>query len=390
MASSEKNNLQLYIDREAVWALRLLQDGLLYPVDHLMDEKEAKQVSQTGFYKGYTYPCPLLLSPSGKRNERVLRSIKKGDELELVCERNEVGNIQVEGVFAIDKQERLAQMGAILDEQDHIARRIGKYAVYGDFKIKTQEQDYKALLREKIKELDAKKITGIIVNANPLHRVHEKIFREEFNDADLIVIFLLRYAEDGFLSYDLRKQCLDLVLSQFLNEEKICIIPLDNTYLFAGHNRMILYSLIAKNYGCTRILIGQKSSGLGVYYTYQSRHSVFESIVTADIEVKILDDFAYCIQCSCLLNSKSCPHGKHHHITYDSHSLLHFFRMGILPPVILMRTEVSVLILKHLFPDRVEEMKQIYYNVLPSAGMFSEDIQRDFYSTLMALYRIKN
>ena len=389
MKSQEKNK-QLYLDREAISALGLLHDGLLYPVVKLMDKKEAGEVSETGLYKGCSYPCPLLLSPSGKRNQKVLRSIKKGEEIELICEMQSVGSIIADSVFQIDKEERLAQIGAILEEQDHIAKRIGEYAISGELKLNIPKSPYKEILEEKKRKLNAKKVTGIIFNANPIHRVHEKILREEFNDTDLIVIFLLRYSHDGFLSYDLRKACLDLVLSNFLNEEKICIIPLDSTYLFAGQNKMILYSLIAKNYGCSKILLGQNSSQLGVYYINQERHSIFDTMRGIDIEVKILDEFAYCTQCRCLLNTTSCPHGKHHHIAYNSPAILQFFKMGILPPIILVRKEVSILILKTLFPHRIEEMKKIYYNVLPSEGMFSEDIQKDFYNTLMGLYQIKN
>lgn len=386
----QEKNKQLYIDQEAVNTLKLLDSGLLYPVVKLMNKAEAESVSSTGFYRGYSYPCPLLLNPAGKRNQKVLQSVKKGDVVELVCENRVIGKIVTESVFQIKKEERLAQIGAILDEQDYIAKRIGEYAISGELTMESPAQSYKQILEEKKKKINAKKVTGIIFNANPIHRVHEKILREEFNDTDLIVIFLLRYRQNGFLDYDLRKKCLDLVLSNFLTEEKICIIPLDVTYLFSGRNEMILHSLIAKNYGCSKILLGQNSKGLSVYYTHQERHSVFDSISGIDIEIKILDEFAYCTQCRCLLNTKSCPHGKHHHITYDSPSILQFFKMGILPPIILVRKEVSILILKSLFPHRIEEMKKIYYNVLPSAGVFCEDIQKDFYDTLMGLYQIKN
>ena len=55
-----------------------------------------------------------------------------------------------------------------------------------------------------------------------------------------------------------------------------------------------------------------------------------------------------------------------------------------------MRKEVSALVLKALYPSRTENMKSIYYNILPSDGIFSEDIQEDFYTKLIELYRIRN
>lgn len=389
MKSLAKNR-QLYIDREAVSALGLLQEGLLYPVKSLMNKKETEEVKKTGLYKNVSYPCPFLLSPSGRRNQEVLSTAKKGEKIELVCEGEPVGSIETDEVFGINKEERLSQIGVILEERDYIVTRIGEYAISGKVKIKSDLEIYKQKILEKKQKLQAKRITGVVFHANPIHRVHEKILREEFNDSDLIVIFLLHYHKEDFFNFEIRKKSLDLVLNNFLSKERICVIPLDATYLFSGSNKIILYSLIAKNYGCTKILLGQKTQGLSVYYDHSIRHTIFDSLRGIDIEVKILDEYAYCTKCRCLLNTRTCPHGHHHHISYSTQSILHFFKMGIIPPTVLVRREVSALILEYLFPQRLELMKQIYYQTLPTFGVFSENIQEDFYLRLIDLYRIRN
>lgn len=390
MALAKKNN-QLYIDREAFSALMLMQEGLLYPVTSLMSKQEMQEIVETGTYKGCTYPCPLLLSPSGKRNKKVLKSVKKNDIVDLVCEKEIIGNISVNEVFPINAQQRLLQIGAILEEKDHLAKRIGEYALNGKITFKTSPlSQYKKLISEKRKYFNAKNITGIVLNANPIHRVHEKILRDELASSDMVVIFLLKHHKNDFLDFDLRKKSLEYVLNNFFAKEKICIVPLDATYLFAGHNKIILYSLVAKNYGCTKLIVGQKTSGLSLYYNNQTQHSILDSIQGIDIHINILDEYVYCTKCQCLLNTKSCPHGKHHHISYRSSSILQFFKMGIMPPTVLVRKEISALILKTLFPQRLETMKPIYYNILPSDGIFSEDIQEDFYTKLIELYKIRN
>ena len=76
MVSSRKNKA-LFIDKEAVSALSLLKAGILSPVTELMNETQYKNVLSTGMFKGKTFPFPLILSPSGKRNESVLQSVKK-------------------------------------------------------------------------------------------------------------------------------------------------------------------------------------------------------------------------------------------------------------------------------------------------------------------------
>ena len=86
MASSKRNN-QLHIDGEALSTLSLVQEGLISPVSKLMNEKEAIEVRASKMYKGVSFPFPFLLTPSGKKNEECLESLKKGDVVELIHEK---------------------------------------------------------------------------------------------------------------------------------------------------------------------------------------------------------------------------------------------------------------------------------------------------------------
>ena len=63
-----KINKFLYIDNEAVATLAMARDGLLSPIDSLMNEQEANLVDLTGKFKGDIFPFSLILAPSGKRN----------------------------------------------------------------------------------------------------------------------------------------------------------------------------------------------------------------------------------------------------------------------------------------------------------------------------------
>ena len=82
MESQEKNK-QLYIDKEAISVLNLAKEGLLYPVQELMNKKQMLEVNASGMFANQSYPCPFLLSPSGKRNKEVLSKAKKGESIEI-------------------------------------------------------------------------------------------------------------------------------------------------------------------------------------------------------------------------------------------------------------------------------------------------------------------
>ena len=70
MASSRKSDKTLYIDREALSTLALVQEGLLKPVDGLMDRKTAEEVTRTKCYKKHSFPFPSFSPPKDGATKR--------------------------------------------------------------------------------------------------------------------------------------------------------------------------------------------------------------------------------------------------------------------------------------------------------------------------------
>lgn len=146
MESQRKNNLStpaLFIDKEAVFALLLCQEGLLTPVNHLMNEKEMHEVDNTGLFEGQSFPFSFILAPAGKRNEQVMKESKKGDEIALICENHLCGKLLVDSAFKIDKQVRLFKImsGDIYSKKaQHIYNRLGNYALCGEYELYLQSE----------------------------------------------------------------------------------------------------------------------------------------------------------------------------------------------------------------------------------------------------------
>lgn len=151
MASQEKN--KIYIDKEALSALSLVQEGLLYPATTLMGQEEMESVNKMGVYKDQTFPCPFLLCPSGKRNTEVLSRAKKDEMLDIVCENKIVGQIKAQEVFKIDKLQRLQKlMGGDIStkEASVVLERLGDYAISGNYNVTFDDiKETKQSLKEK-------------------------------------------------------------------------------------------------------------------------------------------------------------------------------------------------------------------------------------------------
>lgn len=391
MASSRKNRA-LYIDQEAVSALTLLKAGMLSPVTALMNEKQSQDVLSSGMFMGKTFPFPLILSPSGKVNETILTSAQKGEILDLVCDNVLIGELCVDEVYPIDPRERLRQIYGTEDLShpgvNATYKRLGKYAVCGEYSIDLSPvQSLQNMIIEAKEQIGAQHTTAMFMAANPLHRAHERLIRQSLERTDLIVIFLHKPYNSADLKYELRHQALQYFIDNFLPRNRVVIVPLESSYIFAGSNEVILDAIVAKNYGCDRLMIGQNHAGIGMYYDHNANKSIVDRLVGIDIEVGISSEYVYCNQCKTLVSVQTCPHGHHHHISYHSESILELMQQGLLPPAVLVRKEISSMIVASLYPNRFKNLSKLYYDIMPVNGLLEEHTEKDFYVALMRLYQ---
>ncbi|MBN2869883.1 MAG: sulfate adenylyltransferase, partial [Campylobacterales bacterium] len=362
------------------------------PVTRLMNEAQSKEVLATGMFNGKTFPFPLILSPSGKVNETILTSAKKGETLDLVCDGEIVGQLCVDEVFQIDPKERLRQIYGTEDPShpgvSATHRRLGKYAICGDYEIDlTPVKMLQSMINDAKEELGAHHTTAMFMAANPLHRAHERLIRQTLEGTDLIVIFLLKPYNNANLAYDLRYDALKFFVDHYLPRGRAVIVPLESSYIFAGCNEVILDAIVAKNYGCDRLMIGQNHAGIGMYYDHNANKSVVDRLVGIEIDVGISSEYVYCNQCKTLVSVQTCPHGHHHHISYHSESILELMQQGLLPPAVLVRKEISSMIVAALFPNRFKNLAKLYYDIMPVNGLLEEHTEKDFYVELMRLYQ---
>ena len=389
----ETPNKLLYIDREAVATLAMARDGLLQPVTKLMNKQESEEVNKTGFYKDSIFPFSFILSPAGKRNNAVLKNAKEGDTLTLICENKECGTLIVNSVFEINKDERIQKIyGTNNPEHPGVKdtyKRLGNLAVCGEYTVEFDDiKNNIKKINKTITNLEAKNVSSIILSGKPFHRVHERLIRTALVKCDLLIIFLQKpYHDDGRLSYKVRYETLKYFLDNFIPKDRVILLPLENTYIFGGLNELTLNSIVSKNYGATKLIIGQNHAGLGAYWDHNEFVSIVDTLETLNIKIEIMSEFVYCDKCTTLVSTNACPHGSHHHVKYHNESIMELFRLGIIPPAILMRKEVSAIILSELYPSRKATLKKIYQNLSTSSGVIDEFKCEDFYDGLMHLYQ---
>jgi sulfate adenylyltransferase len=389
---SQKRDKALYIDKEALATLALVKEGILSPVDKLMNQNESKSVEQTSSYKGHFFPFPFILAPSGKRNAKVLESLKSGDIVDLVEDGKKCGELKVDEVFKIDRLKRVEQIFATTDASHpgvkDTLRRLGKFAVSGEYEVDTTfVKEIKRLIKKQKELVNAKKVTAIMMAAKPLHRGHERMIRDALEKSDMIVLFLLKpYKKDKF-SYELRYEALKYYTDNFLPKNKVLIVPFENTYIFAGYNNVFLDALAAKNFGCDAISVGQNHSGIGLFYDKYGTNSIVDRFDSDEFSIEVSSEYVYCNECKTLVSTKTCPHGTHHHISYKSEFIEELMLQGLLPPAVLVRKEISAIFLSSLYKKRWKKLINKFPDFFPSNGLLEEMDDKKFYLKIIDLHQ---
>ena len=136
---SIRKNRQLFIDKEFLATLSLAKEGILYPVDKLMNKQEAKEVEETGHYKGKPFPFPFIIAPSGDKNKEVLTTAYQGEPLDFVVDGKIKGTIIVDEVFEVDCKKRIEQLFGSDDANNPdiqtFVKRLGDVAVCGEYTL---------------------------------------------------------------------------------------------------------------------------------------------------------------------------------------------------------------------------------------------------------------
>ena len=390
--SFSRKNKTLYIDQEALSSLALVQEGLLAPVTGLMDKNLAQEVDTEHKYKNIPMPYSFILAPKGKRNQEVLQNAKKGERLTLISQGKEVGFIVVDEVFKIDPYKRTYQIYGTTDTSfpavERALKRLGELAVSGYYEVEyPQIKANISKVQNVIKESGAKKIAGMMLGANPFNRAHERVIRQTLDDCDLLVIFLMKPFTSEGLDFKVRQESLSIFIDNFLPSNRIIVVPFENSYIFSGFNELILDALLAKNYGCSKLIVGRNHRALGAIYSENEINTIFDHFKDIDIKIKLVNEFVYCDVCKTLVNNNTCPHGQHHYIHYHHKPLMKLIQHGIIPPTILVRKEISSHIIASLFPNRFSNLQETYDMLFPSGGLLEEKSEKEFYTKLIELYQ---
>ena len=388
MTSARKNS-EISINTEVYGALELIKNKILSNFSALMDDEQIKEVAKKGYFNGEPMPYSFGFAPFGEVNQNIASKLHAGQRVNLNMNGKIVGHIDVAKVFKFDESMRAKNIFLANESNSEISLNLGKYGISGEFELYDESlQISKDALNELIKESGAKKITAVFLTADPFNRAHERLVRMTIDKADLVVVFLIRTREERHIDYEIRKQVLDYFNQNYLPTKKVFVFALKNTTLFSSHANPTLECIAASRLGANKLVIGQNHSGIGMFFDHNEVHTILDIYKNdLNLDVIVLPELVYCNKCKTLVSTKSCPHGQHHQIKYHPDVIKELLFNGIMPPAILVRPEISALILSKLYVNRFKDIQKLCDDLFVNSGLLENKIDRDFYEELMKLYQ---
>ena len=388
MTSARKNS-EISITTEVYGALELIKNKILSNYDSLMDDEQIKEVAKKGYFNGEPMPYSFGFAPFGEQNQSVASKLTAGQRVNLNLDGKIVGHIDVAKVFKFDENMRAKNIFLANEASNDKEINLGKYGISGKFELYDESmQESKKALYELIRESGAKKITAVFLTADPFNRAHERLVRMTIDKADLVVVFLIRTREERHIDYEIRKQVLDYFNQNYLPTKKVFVFALKNTTLFTSHANPTLECIAASRLGANKLVIGQNHSGIGMFFDHNEAHTILDIYKNdLNLDVIVLPELVYCNKCKTLVSTKSCPHGQHHQIKYHPDVIKELLFNGIMPPAILVRPEISALILSKLYVNRFKDIQKLCDDLFVNSGLLENKTDRDFYEELMKLYQ---
>lgn len=388
MTSARKNS-EISINTEVYGALELIKNKILSNFSALMDDEQIKEVAKKGYFNDEPMPYSFGFAPFGEVNQNTVSKLHAGQRVNLNMDGKIVGHIDVAKVFKFDESMRAKNIFLANESNSEMSLNLGKYGTSGEFELYDESlQISKDALNELIKESGAKKITAVFLTADPFNRAHERLVRMTIDKADLVVVFLVRTREERHIDYEIRKQVLDFFNQNYLPTKKVFVFALKNTTLFSSHANPTLECIAASRLGANKLVIGQNHSGIGMFFDHNEAHTILDIYKNdLNLDVIVLPELVYCNKCKTLVSTKSCPHGQHHQIKYHPDVIKELLFNGIMPPAILVRPEISALILSKLYVNRFKDIQKLCDDLFVNSGLLENKTDRDFYEELMKLYQ---
>ncbi len=346
---------------DQIYDAEKIATGAYSPLEGFQSEAELESVLNRMELSGHDslpWSMPILLTPSGKENAKVLEAASPSDEVALAgFDGKPFAILRIEEKYRWDKKEFAQKVYGTTDTtHPNVADLVefGETAVSGGIKLLNRlalpAARYELTPKEtrlRFHEMGWKGVVGYQAR-NPPHTAHEYLQRVtmEREDVDGILIHpVVGKLKKGDYKPDVIMRAYEAFVTNYYPKDRAILASFSIAMRYAGPKAALFYAIVRRNFGCSHYIVGRDQAGVGTFYEPYACHRVFDNRDIGILPLRYTETF-YCTRCGWMASSKVCPHPKEDRLNTSQTKIRALLNEKKPLPTEILRPEVSKVLME--------------------------------------------
>jgi sulfate adenylyltransferase len=350
LLESAKSLFSINLDSWSISDLVLISIGAFSPLQGFMNQKDYLQVlKEMRLSSGEIWSLPITLSVSKKIKDQ----LSIGQAISLKGENDVIyGVMEIEEIYEYSKKAEALFVYKTTDPNHPGVKKVFEkedYYLAGPVTLLNKPKDIftsdfqtPQQLRQTFQSLGWNTVAAFQTR-NPIHRAHEYLQKTALENVDGLLIHpLVGNTKADDIPADIRMKSYKVLMENYYPLDRVLLSVFPAAMRYAGPREAVFHSIVRKNFGCTHFIVGRDHAGVGDYYGTYDAQKIFEQFQKEELEIEILkfEHAFFCIKCSSMATSKTCPHEKEMHIHLSGTKVRAMLKDGQVPPKEFSRPEV--------------------------------------------------